>query len=152
MNWRQRHKQVALLITLPLLAVVITGICLQMRNQFEWIQPSTLVTERVNDLPILNIEQITEKLELKDKPFDQLIYQPKKNIISLRFSDGMEWQINPQTAEVLKRAQRRTGFLIELHQGSILGPFGQYGIYLLSSLGLLFLIISGVQLLVPKGR
>lgn len=147
MNLRKQHRYVAVTIMLPLIVMVLTGLMLQMRNQFEWIQPSTVKSTAENG-PMLNPEQV---MKLAGEGVEQIIYRPGKNNISVRLKSGVETQYHSQTGELLKSAPRRSGFLIELHQGSWMGPWGQYFIHLSSGLGLLFLIISGAMIW-PFGR
>lgn len=142
MNWRKSHRVVALIITLPLIMVGLSGVVLQLRNQFESIQPKAVSAELVPGSTYLTFEKIIETHGKED--IDQIILRPGKKNLSLRMKDGMEIQIHPQTGEVLKKAPRLTNFLIDLHQGTWLGKFGQYGIYFPASIGFCFLILSGI--------
>lgn len=141
MNWRKNHRVIGLIITLPLLMTVITGIILQLRGQFEFIQPAPVKTELTSS-PLLTFEKISE--QFGEKNIEQIIWKPSKASLVVRLKNGDEAHLHPQTGEVFKQLPRRTSFLIELHQGSWLGKFGQYGIHFLSGLGLFFLIISGL--------
>lgn len=149
MNLRSAHRKVSLAILLPLSVIILSGLILQLRNQSEWIQPKTV--SAIGPLEkVMGPEEVFQKLNLTSQEIEQYIYRPAKKNISIRLVNGEEIQLNPSTGEVMKRAQRRTNFFIDLHQGSILGPFGQYGLYLMSGIGLLFLLISGGLLLRPK--
>lgn len=147
MNLRKQHRYVAIVIMLPLIVMTLTGLILQLRNQFEWIQPSTVKSKTVTG-PMLTPEQV---LALAGNGVEQIIYRPGKSNISVRLKSGTETQYHAQTGELLKSLPRRSGFLIELHQGSWMGPWGQYFIHLSAGLGLLFLIISGAMIW-PFGR
>jgi uncharacterized iron-regulated membrane protein len=147
MNLRKQHRYVAVVILLPLIMVTITGIMLLLRNQFEWIQPTTVKVEKTEG-PLLTPEAV---MKLAGPGVEQIIYRPGKNNISVRMKDQVEIQYNAQTGELLKSLPRRSGFLIELHQGSWMGPWGQYFIHLMAGVGLLFLIVSGA-LIWPLGR
>lgn len=147
MNLRKPHRFVAVAIMLPLLVTTLTGVVLLLRNQFEAIQPSTVKTEKLEG-SMLTPEAV---MKIAGPGVDQIIYRPGKNNISVRLKDGIEAQYHAQSGELLKSLPRRSGFLIELHQGSWMGPVGQYVIHLLTGLGLLFLIVSGV-LIWPLGR
>lgn len=141
-GWRRLHRLIALIILLPLIIVSVTGVVLLYRNQFESLQPSIVKSEPVEGSQLLSFESITEEFG-KDK-IEQIIYRPGKNSMVIRLSDDTEVQIHPQTGDVLKTAKRRTNFLIELHQGSWMGAFGQLGVHFITGLGLIFLIISGI--------
>jgi uncharacterized iron-regulated membrane protein len=150
MNWKKSHRWVAILITLPLALIVITGLVLQVRNQFEFIQPAAVQSEMREGTPLLTFEQILSSVERKD--LDQIIYRPGKKNLAVRYKDGTELQLHPQTGELQKKAIRRTNILIELHQGSLFGPAFQYGVHVMTGLGLFFLIISGIVIFPFKRR
>lgn len=144
MNWKKNHRNVALVVTLPLLMITLTGILLQLRNQFEWIQPVSLINKLELNVPLISIEKAMTGLNPAE--VEQVIYRPSKGSLAIRLKDGVELQVHPQTGLILKKAVRRTNFLIELHQGSWFGQIGQYFIYLLTGIGLCFLIISGLKI------
>lgn len=113
-----------------------------MRNQFEYLQPVTIKNKLDPSLPVYSTEKLIETYGAKN--IEQIIFRPGKGSLVVRLMDGNELQLHPHSGEVLKKAQRRTNFLIELHQGSWMGSFGQYGIHFMSGLGLFFLIFSGI--------
>jgi uncharacterized iron-regulated membrane protein len=149
MNLRSTHRKVSVIILLPLTVIILSGLILQLRNQFEWIQPKTISATSPQG-NVMSPEEAFHKLRLTSDKVEQYIYRPSKKNISIRLTNGEEIQIDPTSGEVLKQAKRRTNLLIDLHQGSILGPVGQYGFYLLSGIGLLFLLISGGLILLPR--
>ena len=151
MNIRALHRKLSLYTFIPLGIILVSGIVLQLRNQFEWIQPS-LIETKADQSPLLAPQALIQKLNLNEKEIEQIIYKPSKNNASVRLKSGEEIQLNAQTGDVLKRAIRRTNLLIDIHQGSILGPFGQYGIYLLTSLGMIILYMTGLNLLLPRRK
>lgn len=140
--WRKLHRYVALAVLIPMTIIAVTGTVLLYRNQFEFIQPSAVKSESVEGSQLLTLESITEQFGKEN--IEQIIYKPSKGTLAVRLLDATEAQIHPQTGEVLKSAKRRTNFLIELHQGSWMGAFGQLGIHFLGGLGLIFLIVSGI--------
>lgn len=142
MNWRKTHRYVALGATLPLILVALSGVMLQVRNQFEWIQPSPVSAEMLSGEALLPFEKIIS--DHGQENVDQIIYRPTKKNMAVRLKDGTEVQIHPQTGAVLKTAVRRTNFLIDLHQGTWMGKIGQYGIYFPTALAFCFLIVSGI--------
>lgn len=149
---RKLHRLLSIWVALPLLIIIVTGITLQLRNNFEYLQPETLKVKNEANAPVLTLEQIIEKMGERKKEIEQIIYRPGKNNVSLRLKDDIEVQINPQTGEIVKEAKRRTSFLIELHQGSFFTKYGQFGIFFSSGIILLFLLISGVILYFPSKR
>lgn len=149
-NIRRLHAKVSVIIFVPLLIIVLTGVILQLRQQFNIIQPKT------SRLPLQAFDQviapgkILEKHNLKSQEVSQFIFKPKHFIYLIRFKDGMQWQVHPLTNEVIKKSKRYTGVLIELHQGSFFGRWYMYFIALTSSLGLLFLMYTGMKIYLRK--
>ncbi len=150
MNWRKQHRVVAIVITLPLIVISLSGIVLQLRNQFETIQPKAVSAELTSGASFVTFERIIQ--DHGGDNIDQIILRPGKKNLSLRMKDGMEVQIHPQTGEVMKKAMRMTNLLIDIHQGTWLGAFGQYVLHLPTGLGLFFLIISGIVIYPFKKR
>jgi uncharacterized iron-regulated membrane protein len=144
MNWRKYHRVVALIFTLPLILVGITGLVLQLRNQLEVIQPKAISAELSTDTNFITLEKILQSHD--GEQIDQIIYKPGKKNLSIRMKDGMEVQIHPQSGEVLKKAMRMTNVLIDFHQGTWLGSIGQYFIHFPAGLAFVFLIISGIMI------
>lgn len=144
MNNRKLHKNLALLSALPLIVIVVTGILLQVRREFEIIQPK-LVSSEITQTKLITLEEIAAKHS--DKQIDQIIYRPTKKNIAIRYSNGDERQIHPVTGEIIKEAPRYTTLLIKIHQGSWLGSWGEYGIHLPAGIIFLVLIITGLTLI-----
>jgi len=143
MNWRKPHRLVALISFIPLLFITLTGVVLQLRNQFVSIQPPAYSGPKTPG-PYQTFEQVIATFG--EENIDQIILKPKKNNLAVRLKNGDEAQINAQTGEILFQGPRRTSLLIELHQGSWLGPIGQYGLHLLTGLALCFLLFTGLAL------
>jgi uncharacterized iron-regulated membrane protein len=146
MNWRKYHRIISILIFIPFFVVVITGLILQVRQEVEGIQPKAVTMESVPDKKLLTLEEIILASKIPSSEIDQIIFRPGKYHLAIRVKDGRELQLHPQTGEVLKSAPRLTGLLIELHQGSYFSSFAQYGIFLPTGLGVLFLLISGLMI------
>jgi uncharacterized iron-regulated membrane protein len=142
MKLRKWHRWIGLAITLPLILITFSGIVLQLRNQFEYIQPTSIKSEISVNTPLITLES-AQRIAGNEK-IEQIVFRPEKGNLSIRLTSGEELQIDPHKGNILKRAMRRTSLLIDLHQGTWLGKFGQYFIHLLSGLGLATLIITGL--------
>lgn len=141
---RKYHRIISLIIALPLFLVVSTGITLIPRGKVDFIQPRPVKMEKISDKSLLSIAEIISASQVKETEIDQIIYRPQKFHLALRLKNGEEIQMHPQTGEILKKQMRYTNILIELHQGSFFGEVGQYGVMLITGLGLMFLLISGL--------
>jgi uncharacterized iron-regulated membrane protein len=144
MNWRKYHRIISIFIFIPFLLVVMTGLLLQVRQVFEGIQPKAVAMEFLPNKPLLSLDDMVLASKIPPTEIDQIIYRPSKFHLAIRVKDGRELQLHPQTGEILKSAPRLTGLLIELHQGSFFTSISQYGIFLPTGIGVLFLLISGI--------
>ena len=151
MNIRTLHRKLSFYLVIPIGVILLSGLILQLRNQIEWIQPA-LMQGDAGTGSLLGPNDIIQRLEISKSEVDQIIYKPAKNNVSVRLKSGEEIQLDPESGKVLKKAMRRTNLLIDIHQGSIIGPLGQYGVYLVSGLGLLLLYLTGMSLLIPKRK
>ena len=142
--WRKYHRIVSLIIVLPFALVLVTGLLLQLRQQFEGIQPSAVKMQAIPNARLLTTEEIIKASHLRGEEIDQIIFRPAKFHLALRLKNGYEIQMHPQTGVILKSAPRYTNILIELHQGSFFTQWGQYLIFLPAAIGVLFLTISGL--------
>ncbi len=144
MAWRKYHRIVSLFILLPFSVTLVTGLILQLRNELELIQPKSVMMKKIEGVPLLSLEKIIKLSSHQPEDMDQVIFKPKKFHLALRLKDGTEIQMHPQTGEILKKAKRATGLLIDLHQGSFFTSWAQSFIFLPAGLGVLFLMISGL--------
>lgn len=150
---RKSHRYISLIIALPVLITLITGVTLMMRGQFSYIQPPNLkgsqplVAPGVSAQTVLQILQRTPQSEVKTwKDVNSLIFSPAKGTYQARLANDYLVQIDAQTGETLDVSYRRTNVLIALHQGSFFHKKVMLWIFFPSGLGLLFLWISGMYL------
>lgn len=142
--WRKYHRIVSIIVVLPFALVLLTGIILQLRQQFEVIQPKAVKMEQIEGKALLSIDEMVRASGEKSSNIDQVIWRPAKFHLAMRLKDGREIQMHPQTGVILKDAKRYTSILIELHQGSFFTQWGQYLIFFPAALGLVFLTVSGL--------
>ena len=57
-NSRKIHRLVAIIISLPFLIILITGLLLQVKKEVAWIQP--ISQEGISNTPSITFEQILE--------------------------------------------------------------------------------------------
>ncbi|MEL6354121.1 MAG: PepSY-associated TM helix domain-containing protein [Cyanobacteria bacterium J06627_28] len=147
---RKAHRWVALVISIPMLFVILTGIFLQLRKPVDWIQPPTAAGSQSYE-PTVVLEQVLDSV--KTVPDMQvsgwsdiklLDLRPKKGIIKVRNFDELETQVDATTGEVLQTAQRRNDFVVKMHDFSAWNARLWLGLPL--RLGFLALFLTGVWL------
>lgn len=147
---RKIHRWVAMVIALPMLLVIVTGIFLQLRKPVNWIQPATIQGSQKYQ-PTIALEQVLT--EVKTVPQMQvndwsdiklLDLRPKKGVIKVRNYNNLETQVDAATGEALQTAQRRNDFVVKMHDFSAWNARLWLGLPV--KLGFLVIFLTGLYL------
>lgn len=148
---RKMHRWGAIIIALPFLIVLITGLLLQVKKEISWIQPST--REGVSQIPSISFEKILEisstvtEAEISDwSDIDRLDVRPDKGVVKVRSVTHWEIQIDTETGEVLATEFRRSDIIEAMHDGSWFHERAKLWIFLPSGVIVLVLWLTGVYL------
>ena len=151
---RQCHRWVSIIITIPFLITLVTGIILATRGFNTWVQPQydpqTAAGLHISFEQILAAARSVPEADIQEwKDVSQIDIRPGPGNIRLR-AKKTQWeiQIRGVTGEVTGKGIRRASFLVSLHEGAYFGPIVRYGIFLPSAVGVLFLLVSGVIIFV----
>jgi uncharacterized iron-regulated membrane protein len=148
---RRLHRWGAILIALPLLLVILSGVLLQLKKELPWVQPPT---ERGSaTVPTLPFERILEvassvpqsEIETWDD-IERLDLRPDRGVVKVRARNRWEIQIDIARGDVLQVAYRRSDLIESLHDGSFFHDKAKTWIFLPAALILLMLWISGIYL------
>lgn len=148
---RKIHRWAAIITALPVIIVIITGIILQVKKEFDWIQPHT--QHGSVSKPVLGFEQILAvarsvpeaKIETWSD-IDRLDVRPGKGMLKVRAENRWELQIDTNTGAVLQVAYRRSDLIESIHDGSFFADIVKLGVFLPSALVLIGLWITGMVL------
>ncbi|WP_171032819.1 PepSY domain-containing protein [Fodinibius saliphilus] len=148
---RKLHRWGAILIALPFLIVLLSGLLLQVKKEFAWIQPSTQSGSQVGaSLPfdsILNTaKSIPELAVSKWEDIDRLDVRPDDGVIKIRGANGWEAQIDAHTGEKLQVANRRSDVIEAIHDGSWFHDKAKLWLFLPSAVVVLILWLTGIYL------
>ena len=148
---RQLHRRGALLVALPFLVVVLTGILLQTKKQFAWIQPPEQRT--ASEVPGIPFEAILQAAARHPHTgitswghIDRLDVRPGKGIVKVIGKSRWELQLDLATAEVLQVAYRRSDLIESLHDGSWFHPAAKLYLFLPAGVIVFGLWLTGVYL------
>ena len=150
--WSRRlHRQGAVLIALPLLVVVVSGILLQVKKEFDWIQPPT--RRGASSTPEISFERILEVVrgvsvaEVSEwEDIDRLDVRPSRGMVKVRCGNGLEVQVDTMSGRVLQVARRRSDLIEAIHDGSFFFSGAKLWIFLPAALVLLLLWGTGIHL------
>lgn len=156
--WRKVHYWSSLIVALPILLVIFTGLLLQVKKDFHWIQPA----ERRGSgaPPVGSFEEILARCAAipgskiaQWSDIDRIDYRPDRALLKVTSRDNLEIQLDPGTGEVLQVAFRRSDLIEALHDGAWFGAAVKRWVFLPAGLALLLLWATGVYLfLLPQLR
>lgn len=145
------HRWGAILIVIPLLVVIGSGILLQLKKELAWIQPPTQqgqgppLTLSLDE--ILEIAKSEPRAEISEwSDVDRLDVRPEKGIVKVRARNRWEVQIDTDSGEVLSSTYRRSDLIESIHDGSFFHDRVKLWIFLPSGVVLLGLWLTGVYL------
>ena len=148
---RKLHRWAAIVTALPIVIVIISGIILQVKKEFDWIQPPT--QRGTDNVPFLSFDQILDAV--RDVPdagltswedIDRLDVRPGKGIIKVRGNNDREIQLDAATGKVLQVAVRRSDIIESIHDGSFFHESFKLWIFLPSAVILAVMWGTGIYL------
>jgi uncharacterized iron-regulated membrane protein len=153
---RKLHSWAAILASLPIVVVIVTGLLLQVKKQVSWVQPPT--QKGAGKVPAVSFEQIlaagrsVPEAQIQNwEDIDRVDLRPSHGMAKLRSRTGWEVQVDAQSGAVLQSAFRRSDFIEAMHDGSFFHEQAKLWIFLPSGLLLLLLWITGLYLwLAPR--
>lgn len=148
---RKLHRWGSILTALPLLVVIVTGIILQLKKDWSWVQPPTARSAdpglELSFDAILEAASQVEEAEIASwDDVDRLDVRPGRGVIKVRANNRWEVQLDAKTAEVLHLAYRRSDWIESLHDGSYFSDGAKLWIFLPTAIILLGLWITGMYL------
>lgn len=150
---RKVHYWASIIVALPILFIIVTGILLQVKKQSAWIQPPEqrgVSKEATLSFPeILEISKSVPEAEIKTwSDINRIDVRPSRGILKVTAKNNWEIQIDTQTGAVLQVAYRRSDIIESLHDGSWFTDAVKYWIFLPSGVALLLLWLTGVYLFI----
>jgi len=148
---RKLHRWGAIIICVPLLLVILSGILLQVKKQSTWIQPAAIKgsgqTPEVNWQQILDAASSVSVAEVSTwSDVDRVDVRPGKGMAKVQCKNRWEVQVDLATGEVLASNYRRSDFIESLHDGSFFSDEAKLWLFLPNGLILLGLWFTGVYL------
>lgn len=151
---RKVHYWGSVIITIPLLIVIATGILLLLKKESGWIQPPS-ATGVAGTVPQLSFQQLVQaakgvdRAEINDwNDIKRIDIQPGKGMAKVVSNNNYEVQVDTQTGQVLQVAFRRSDIIEALHDGSYFHNSVKYLVSLPTAIILFVLLISGVILFI----
>jgi uncharacterized iron-regulated membrane protein len=147
---RKVHYWASIVVALPLLVMIASGLLLQAKKQWTWVQPAEL--RGTGTRPVLDLEGILASLEVAPgmgvsswDDVNRLDVRPGRGVVKAWLKNGYEVQVDLGTGRVLQTAYRRSDLIETIHDGSFFaGDWTKLGLFLPAGLVLLLLWVSGL--------
>lgn len=154
---RKLHLWLSLVIFIPVVIVIGSGLLLQVKKEVDWIQPPT--QKMAKGAPTLSFDQIIKAVrqvphaELTHwDDIDRLDVRPSKGIIKVRGNNHWEIQLDATSGDVLQVAYRRTDTIEAIHDGSWFFEGAKLYVFLPVAILLLVLWLTGLVMLITTLR
>lgn len=158
MRWnalnRKIHYWATAAIGLPILIVICSGLLLQLKKQWSWVQPPErrgTGTHPAIDLPaILAAVKSVPALQVRSwDDVNRIDVRPGRGMAKVWLHNGWEVQVDLGTGNVLQSAYRRSDLLESIHDGSFFGGDAtKLGIFLPAGIVLFVMWLSGLWMFV----
>lgn len=150
---RKAHRWGAVIIAVPFLLVIVTGILLQLKKEISWVQPPTMRGQGKS--PAINFDAILAAVKSVPEAevggwddVDRLDVQPKRGLAKVQLKNHWEVQVDLGTGAVLHSAYRRSDLIETLHDGSWFHDAAKLYVFLPAAVIVLGLWFTGMYLFV----
>lgn len=150
---RKLHRWGSLTIAVPFLVVLCTGILLQLKKQFDWVQPpeqrgSPTANALTLGSLLDSVRTVSHAGIQSWDDVDRIDVRPSKGLIKVIGLSRWEVQLDAGTGAVVQTAYRRSDILEQLHDGSWFHDNAKLWLFLPSGIIVLGLWITGMYLFV----
>lgn len=153
---RKLHRWGAIAIAIPALVVIGSGIVLQLKKDWSWVQPPTAkgvmsgepgegLTVSFDDI-LAAAATVPEANVTSWDDVDRLDVRPDKGIVKVRCVNRWEVQVDTSTGEVVQVAYRRSDLFEQIHDGSWFHELAKLWIFLPNGIILFALWLTGMYL------
>lgn len=149
---RRVHYWISAAAAVPLLVIVTSGVMLQTKKHWSWVQPHEV--RGSGTVPALDLEGILASV--RGVPHhgvrgwddvNRIDVRPGRGVAKVWLQSGWELQVDLGTGAVLQDAYRRSDLIESLHDGSFfLGDWTKLGLFLPAGIVLLVLWLTGVRM------
>ena len=147
---RKVHYWISFGAALPMIVMIGSGLLLQGKKQFAWVQPTE--QRGTGTAPAIDLDDILVALrsvpEMQVQTWqdvNRLDVRPGRGVVKAWLMNGYEVQLDLGTGRVLQTAYRRSDLIESIHDGSFFaGDWTKLGLFLPSGIVVLLLWLSGI--------
>ena len=148
---RKVHYWLAIVVALPLVVIIVTGILLHLKKDLPWVQPPhqrgsskeltisfAKILEQARSVPEAEIDSWAD--------IDRLDVRPGHGMLKVQAKNHWEIQLDARTGEILQVAYRRSDWIESMHDGSWFHALVKQWLFLPTAIILLVLWLTGLYL------
>jgi uncharacterized iron-regulated membrane protein len=147
---RKVHYWISFAVAVPMLVMIGTGLLLQMKKQWDWVQPPE--RRGTGTAPVLDLDEVLATVktvpDMHVSSWDdvnRLDVRPGRGMVKVWLNNGWEVQVDLGTGAVLQTAYRRSDFIESIHDGSFFGgDWTKLGLFLPTGIVVFLLWLSGM--------
>ena len=147
---RKIHYWASFVVALPLLVIIGTGILLQLKKQWTWVQPTE--HRGTGKAPVIGLPELLESLKKAPgmgvtgwQDVNRLDVRIDRGVTKAWLQNGWEVQVDMGTGAVLQTAYRRSDLIEAIHDGSFFaGDWTKLGLFLPAGITLFVLWLGGI--------
>jgi uncharacterized iron-regulated membrane protein len=147
---RRIHYWVTLGIALPVAVIIGTGVLLQVKKQWGWVQPAEI--RGTGTTPAISFDQIVAAVQGVPglgvtgwSDIKRMDIRADRGLAKVTVTGDVEVQVDLGTGKVLKTAYRRSDLIESLHDGSFfLGDLTKLGLFLPTGIALCVMWLTGL--------
>jgi hypothetical protein len=149
---RRIHYWVSATVALPVLVIISTGLLLQAKKQWAFVQPPE--KRGTGTEPVISLHHMLESIKTRTElgvtgwdDVNRLDVRPDRGMVKAWLRNGYEVQVDLGTGHVLQVAYRRSDLIESIHDGSFFaGDWTKLGLFLPSGIALLALWVTGLRM------
>ena len=147
---RKVHYWASFIAAVPLLVMIASGLLLQMKKHWAWVQPvehrGTGSVPKIDlDAVLATLKRVSEMKVESWADVNRLDVRPGRGVVKAWLMNGYEVQVDLGTGRVLQTAYRRSDLIETIHDGSFFaGDWTKLGLFLPAGLTMLLLWLGGL--------
>lgn len=147
---RKIHHWTSFAAAIPLLVIIASGVLLQLKKQWDWVQPPE--QRGTGTVPVIDFDRILVTLQSAPDlgvtgwgDVDRLDVRPGRGVAKVTLNSRWEAQIDLGSGALMQTAYRRSDLIESIHDGSFFaGDWTKLGLFLPAGIILLLLWFTGV--------
>lgn len=147
---RRIHYWATLGIALPVAVIIGTGVLLQVKKQWSWVQPTEV--RGTGTVPAIGFEEILAAVRTVPSlgvagwdDIKRMDIRADRGLAKVTLEGNWEVQVDLGTGKVLKHEYRRSDLIESLHDGSFfLGDLTKLGLFLPTGIVLCLMWLTGL--------